>query len=535
MPERPPKKPHLRAAFPPPVPERLPSPDLPPPSPPTVLEDEVFASDEPLPPPPPELHSPDKVISSEFHGERTSLLQKQLSQNISSVQRHQDTTIQRHLKSSSGRSPENDGAIHSESVAQRHVENSASSPQRSPGSTIQQCPESMPSPQSPSETNVPRISVACNAPSMRHVEDSVQRDCSASVQQKYHKNRSSPDSNHSTHRQTDNAMSSQRYPERGFSLSRHSEDCVVPQKHLDSISTSQRHIEHSSAAQRHRECAAIQKHVVNISPVHRPVCNERNQQNGLSQRHMEDGSSSQKQAENGSVTPRLMDSVNQVQRSIDTNVSMSRHVSSSAHCRRQECGAVSNSSSHQGYIVTSPAYRNTSDSFARTSAIKPLESDTCTSAGLPLSRHADNNRSSVRYPTQKLVVNGKLATPVSEQMKQREGSVDLVRTADRAGLRNGEVLLPSKTCLQSLSTAVSSEEGNAREEPPRTWRSPPHVKQESNLTGRQHQTEEPGVSAAPHAASSEGTTSDMQHFVKTEQNSLEPPAAVTRLAMNSHP
>nr|CAD7585694.1 unnamed protein product [Timema genevievae] len=57
VPERPPKKAHLRAAFPPPIPDRLPSPDLPPPSPPPILEDEVFHSDEPLPPPPSDLTS----------------------------------------------------------------------------------------------------------------------------------------------------------------------------------------------------------------------------------------------------------------------------------------------------------------------------------------------------------------------------------------------------------------------------------------------------------------------------------------------
>ncbi|XP_018393730.1 PREDICTED: uncharacterized protein LOC108772657 [Cyphomyrmex costatus] len=51
VPERPPKKPHLRSAFN----ERIPSPDLPPPSPPTVTESEVHDCDDPLPPPPPEL------------------------------------------------------------------------------------------------------------------------------------------------------------------------------------------------------------------------------------------------------------------------------------------------------------------------------------------------------------------------------------------------------------------------------------------------------------------------------------------------
>lgn len=55
-PERPPKNPHLRLAYPDLFQnQRVPSPDLPPPSPPTVLEDEVYNSDEPLPPPPPEI------------------------------------------------------------------------------------------------------------------------------------------------------------------------------------------------------------------------------------------------------------------------------------------------------------------------------------------------------------------------------------------------------------------------------------------------------------------------------------------------
>lgn len=63
VPARPPKKPHLRAAYPMP---RVSSPDLPPPSPPPALEDEVFVSDEPLPPPPSEDQLPDlkSLISS---------------------------------------------------------------------------------------------------------------------------------------------------------------------------------------------------------------------------------------------------------------------------------------------------------------------------------------------------------------------------------------------------------------------------------------------------------------------------------------
>ncbi|XP_044014440.1 protein Shroom isoform X2 [Aphidius gifuensis] len=54
VPERPPKKPHLRNVFNTNINnERLPSPDLPPPSPPTVTVNEVLNCDEPLPPPPP--------------------------------------------------------------------------------------------------------------------------------------------------------------------------------------------------------------------------------------------------------------------------------------------------------------------------------------------------------------------------------------------------------------------------------------------------------------------------------------------------
>lgn len=59
VPERPPKKAHLRAAYN----DRVPSPDLPPPSPPTVTENEVMNCDDPLPPPPPELSDNSSIDS----------------------------------------------------------------------------------------------------------------------------------------------------------------------------------------------------------------------------------------------------------------------------------------------------------------------------------------------------------------------------------------------------------------------------------------------------------------------------------------
>ncbi|ERL89510.1 hypothetical protein D910_06876, partial [Dendroctonus ponderosae] len=57
-PERPPKNPNLRTAFPDLyLEQRVPSPDLPPPSPPTVFDQEVIDNGDPLPPPPPECES----------------------------------------------------------------------------------------------------------------------------------------------------------------------------------------------------------------------------------------------------------------------------------------------------------------------------------------------------------------------------------------------------------------------------------------------------------------------------------------------
>lgn len=83
VPERPPKKPHLRAAFP--LHDRMPSPDLPPPSPPPMGDEEVFASDEPLPPPPPDLHQ--GVCNSAIQEKLNS---KVLSECVAEPQKPQD-------------------------------------------------------------------------------------------------------------------------------------------------------------------------------------------------------------------------------------------------------------------------------------------------------------------------------------------------------------------------------------------------------------------------------------------------------------
>lgn len=74
VPERPPKKPHLRTVYPDLFQEpRIPSPDLPPPSPPVVLEDEVFNNDEPFPPPPSDIETAkwEQESNNKFYKNRT--------------------------------------------------------------------------------------------------------------------------------------------------------------------------------------------------------------------------------------------------------------------------------------------------------------------------------------------------------------------------------------------------------------------------------------------------------------------------------
>jgi hypothetical protein len=128
------------------------------------------------------------------------------------------------------------------------------------------------------------------------------------------------------------------------------------------------------------------------------------------------------------------------------------------------------------------------------------------------------------------MVNGKLAIPVSEHMKQQE------KPPDSVTIRNGEVLLPSKIRLHNFPAAVSNGDGHVPEEPSRTSTSPQNVKQENGLSGKLEQMEgrdrDPKISPSPPTTvSAEGITSDPQHVDETEQKIQESPAPVARLAM----
>ncbi|KAH0535885.1 hypothetical protein KQX54_019858 [Cotesia glomerata] len=85
VPERPPKKPHLRAVYND-TNNRVPSPDLPPPSPPTVTESEVLNCDEPLPPPPPPLNEPSLEAAKDQEEKRQSSSSSNSSSRRSSKQ-----------------------------------------------------------------------------------------------------------------------------------------------------------------------------------------------------------------------------------------------------------------------------------------------------------------------------------------------------------------------------------------------------------------------------------------------------------------
>lgn len=82
VPERPPKKPHLRNVYN----DRVPSPDLPPPSPPTVTEHEVLNCDDPLPPPPSDLQN-DGLYGQE---------NKENSHSVSQDDKRREHTLERH-------------------------------------------------------------------------------------------------------------------------------------------------------------------------------------------------------------------------------------------------------------------------------------------------------------------------------------------------------------------------------------------------------------------------------------------------------
>ncbi|KAK0096476.1 hypothetical protein PV326_005394 [Microctonus aethiopoides] len=103
VPERPPKKPHLRAVYN----DRVPSPDLPPPSPPTVTENEVLNCDDPLPPPPPPITDLNErnLDTSKDYGQHEDTKRHCRSQQIERSSTRRSKHNKRANKSSSVSSP----------------------------------------------------------------------------------------------------------------------------------------------------------------------------------------------------------------------------------------------------------------------------------------------------------------------------------------------------------------------------------------------------------------------------------------------
>nr|CAD7402151.1 unnamed protein product [Timema cristinae] len=235
VPERPPKKAHLRAAFPPPIPDRLPSPDLPPPSPPPILEDEVFHSDEPLPPPPSDLTSTEWPSSNLAKPSRPSETMRQpMNQAGVPSQQNVDNSFYAHNSSNSVRPQDNINfvprAAENGSVPLRH-----SSPYTKPQQSFEKTFQTQTSPES--EKSVDKSSL----------EPAI-TDSTSNLSKRYSPSNSENRMTHhfenasQTHSSKDNINSLQRN-ENNVSLQRHSDGMNSSEKNINT--TSQKNTENT--------------------------------------------------------------------------------------------------------------------------------------------------------------------------------------------------------------------------------------------------------------------------------------------------
>ncbi|KAK7867114.1 hypothetical protein R5R35_005835 [Gryllus longicercus] len=293
VPERPPKKPHLRTAFPPPVPDRMASPDLPPPSPPPVLEDEVFATDEPLPPPPPDLRPSDWPFASEHSPEKSQKPSEsssdvpRFSEKESSVKQTDYTNLSPRSSEATQKSQVECSQRHEREVCMpiaKHQESSCQMPRQA---------ENPPSPQR-SQTSSSSFQKHNEAGSVCH---------------------NHPD-NSPCNRQQDLELPNAPLHHRQDSIS-HNKYPDIPskeQKHIDSCSISSKHSDTRSPEM----SAFVQKYSQNSQRY--------SENNHHVQRHPETEFSNHRYLENGSTAhPRILETGHAVHRHLETGATMQRH------------------------------------------------------------------------------------------------------------------------------------------------------------------------------------------------------------------
>ncbi|GLH10479.1 protein Shroom, partial [Gryllus bimaculatus] len=293
VPERPPKKPHLRTAFPPPVPDRMASPDLPPPSPPPVLEDEVFATDEPLPPPPPDLRPSDWPFASELSPEKSQKPSEsssdvpRFSEKESSVKQTDYTNLSPRSSESTQKSQVECSQRHEREVCMpiaRHQESSCQMPRQA---------ENPPSPQR---------SQTLSSSFQKHNE-------AGSV----------------CHNHPDNSpCSRQQDLELPNAPLHHRQDSISHNKYPDIPSKEQKHIDSCSISSKHSDTrspemsAFVQKYSQNSQRY--------SENNHHVQRHPETEFSNHRYLENGSTAhPRILETGHAVHRHLETGATMQRH------------------------------------------------------------------------------------------------------------------------------------------------------------------------------------------------------------------
>ncbi|XP_063244622.1 uncharacterized protein LOC134545119 [Bacillus rossius redtenbacheri] len=494
VPERPPKKPHLRAAFPPPVPDRMPSPDLPPPSPPTVLEDEVFNSEEPLPPPPPELAAPDWAASEAGASDRNSLESHNgpTTDGASQIPTNADS-VNVPLKY--------DGSIVSTQkyfeAQQKHADGQTSYKTTENSALPVNCPTSQ-----TQSTNMP----------FRHSEYTVQdkavnsaggplnpeNSISFKLQENSAVNPRYPDNKFSAaFRQSDTSFMNHVSNNRHNSNSqRHQWSSNFIQRSLDSVTSSQRYLENGPVSYDHQDnsrpyqrhnhdvmTSSVQRHHASAySPTKHGADGHRYSENGFSSSRykygpsspqrpqQEEGSANQKQGitnvgatnpkNNGNVSVHRSDSKSAnkqgLQKPLENGLSNGHSYVGSSVPQRHSDGSYSQNISNSSSVSTSQPYRSMNVSFKRFSSMKHTDNSAAEDANASLSRFSDGARASLRYPTQKLMVNGKLATslsewaPASNVMSRSDGN--------RGSVRVKAVMEPCRARLQRVPAVLSSRE-----------------------------------------------------------------------------